>query len=68
MPSGADQLWVVVRIDRRPDALAFDPANDLAGTRAFRERGQAEREAKRLNGLNGPKGATYVVVMARFQG
>ena len=64
-----EHLFGIVRIDVRllpgqdADPAAFEHA--VAGTRAFRSKADADRDAKRLNTLNADKPCRYLVVYLR---
>jgi hypothetical protein len=58
----ATELFVVLRLDSFP---VDDPTENISATKWFADQQSADREAARLNDLNGGKGAKYFVRLVR---
>jgi hypothetical protein len=66
-PGTSGQVFVVLRFDPAPARAEFDVEAQVVGTKAYVSVTDADAEADRLNRLNGPKDATYFVIMARLK-
>lgn len=65
-PGSSRHVFVVLRFDPDPAGVEFDITARVVGTKAYISKADADADADRLNRINGPKGSTYFVVVARL--
>ena len=63
-----EHAFAIVRLDPYPNVdTEVESGTAITVTKVVREQEIAEAEVERLNGLNGPKGASYLWTITRLE-